>query len=240
MSDDLVQRTVGIIKDAAHPVAAVLAMCEKAREALARAVSVTDARDVLAAISTLEHAIKVRDLSHEAVVAASTMRIRAERRVGELLAVQDMNKGGRPKPISDVDRFPTLEDQGITLNESSTFQRLASVSGGRFERALGNAARTATERKIAVTRESVMREIDPHAMRTPDDGWKDVDRFKTACDRVAELAPAAIEAIRWNHFPMIDDELAVERTALALSCRNARDAIARVEEATRRPRRKSV
>src|SRR5207244_11155703 len=77
---------------ASDPLAAVLSMCEAGRAALVQAASVVEAKEVLSAISTLEHAVKIRDMNQEAAVAASTLRIRAERRVGELLAQQAESK----------------------------------------------------------------------------------------------------------------------------------------------------
>jgi len=72
---------------------------------------VTEAKDVLAAISTLEHAVKVRDMNQQSVIAASTLRIRAERRVGELIASQELTPGPR-KLLPDGKQLPTISTQG--------------------------------------------------------------------------------------------------------------------------------
>lgn len=238
MSGALSRSAGAYIDRSTDPLAAVLAMCEEGRTALVRAATVTEARDVLAAISTLEHAVKVRDMNQQAVVAASTLRIRAERRVGELLIAADVGPG-RPKRIVDGDdnlpsrRLPDV----VTRDESSKFQRLAAAPAQKFERAVEKVAQNAVEKRVQVTREAVMREIDPAAERSPSDGWKDGDRFKGACDRIADLAEAAADAIRWSHFPGTENADLVT-TATLLSMRTAREAIDRVERELVR-RRKS-
>jgi len=221
-----------LIERAADPLAAVLQMCEQGRAALVRAVSVVEAREVLAAISTLEHAVKVRDMNQEAVIAASTLRIRAERRVGELLAAQATAKIrplGRPSKASSASR---LSDQGITWDESSNYQRLAAAPPEKFERAIGAVAETARTKRAQVTREGVMRELDPAGGRTPSDSWKDADHFKSACERLVALADAAVAAIRWKHFPG-PEAGALGTTAMLLAIHNARAVLDRVEKELR-------
>jgi hypothetical protein len=70
------------------------------------------------------------------------LRIRAERRVGELLAAQaepgERQSVGRPKKVTDADHFPKprLADQVVTKNESSAYQKLAAVDEPTFEKAI--------------------------------------------------------------------------------------------------------
>lgn len=215
------------------PVSTVVAWCANARTALVQAVSVEEAKSVLSAISTLEHALKVRDMNQEAVVAASTMRIRAERRVGELLREQTTRGERRPRGnVDDDDIRPTLAEQGLTRDESSTYQRLAAASPARFEQAVERVTKDALEQRHAVTRREVLRAIDPQSVRTPFDAFKDGDRFKTACDRVTALADAAMAAIQWGHFPGPSEDLMLPAVRHAL--REAREAITRVEALLRK------
>jgi hypothetical protein len=80
----------------------------------------------------------------EAVIAASTLRIRAERRVGELLREQDL-KPGRPKILAPREDS-TLAEQGITYSDSSRYQRLAAVPEDTFEAAVDHVAQGAEVR----------------------------------------------------------------------------------------------
>ena len=85
---------------------------------------------------------------------AATIRIRAERRLGQILKKQDMHKGGRPrkttrpepKPVTVGDglteRKITLDEVGITRNQSSEAQALAGVPDKEFEEALDVAKAT--------------------------------------------------------------------------------------------------
>lgn len=82
---------------------------------------------------------------------ASEIRLRAERRLGELLAAQKAGEGlnrgaqmtgnkagagqGSPAVVAD-DRRPKLADAGISKDLSSRAQKLAAVPAGEFEAAL--------------------------------------------------------------------------------------------------------
>ena len=64
------------------------------------------------------------------------IRLRAERRAGELLAAAEKNEGGRPAETSRSVRpvyAPRLSDLGISKTQSSRWQQLAAVPGARFE-----------------------------------------------------------------------------------------------------------
>ena len=75
---------------------------------------------------------------------ATEIKVRAERRCGELLAAMDKHAGGRPKdgnPSSDSTGFPepqTLADIGLTRDQSSRYQQLVAMpnSMARLQSAL--------------------------------------------------------------------------------------------------------
>src|SRR6185503_631875 len=75
--------------------------------------------------------------------------IRAERRAGELLRETGERKerrgrGGDQKSMStrvDIDR-PTLKKLGVSLDQSSDWQKLAAIPQPEFERRLAAAARS--------------------------------------------------------------------------------------------------
>lgn len=111
------------------------------------------------AIVVAEHADEAKDIKDraralqiyahqahnmEAERKAATIRIRAERRMGQLLKEQSKHIGGRPtetpKGTEGVLQPPTLSDQGITYHESSQAQQLANISDDEFEEALQVAA----------------------------------------------------------------------------------------------------
>jgi hypothetical protein len=78
------------------------------------------------------------------------IKIRAERRAGELLQELDKHKGGRPpeNPSHDQRGFPsTLDDLGISYDQSSRYQTIASLPVVEFETHVA----PATLAKISVT-----------------------------------------------------------------------------------------
>ncbi len=73
-------------------------------------------------------------------VDAAEIRIRAERRLGEMIALQKGLQGlAKPGPRSVVsnDRIPTLQDSGISKDLSSRAQKLAAVPAAEFEAEVG-------------------------------------------------------------------------------------------------------
>lgn len=74
-------------------------------------------------------------------VDAAEIRIRAERRLGEMLSASELQKGGRPpqktgsskEPVSS----PTLAEAGIDKKLSSRAQKLAAVPQAEFEAEVG-------------------------------------------------------------------------------------------------------
>ncbi|HXW57740.1 MAG TPA: hypothetical protein VEJ67_18450 [Candidatus Cybelea sp.] len=66
------------------------------------------------------------------------IRIRAERRTGQLLAEAAKNgtRQKRGRPAKNIARRDILPDHGITLDQSSDWQKLASIPEEKFEEEL--------------------------------------------------------------------------------------------------------
>ncbi len=84
-------------------------------------------------------------------VDAAEIRIRAERRLGEMIAAQKetvglnpgvklagKNQDGSSALVTDEDRKPTLADAGISYDLSSRAQKLAAVPEEEFEKEVGD------------------------------------------------------------------------------------------------------
>jgi len=69
---------------------------------------------------------------------ACAVRLRAERRAGELLAGMEKHPPGPDRSERATDLPPTLADMGITKGQSSRWQQLASVPPADLERALAD------------------------------------------------------------------------------------------------------
>jgi hypothetical protein len=141
-----------------------LSRYDQARKALADCVVVDEAkgiRDKAAALAVYAQQAKDRELEHMAL----EIRLRAERRAGELLRATELNKGAAGNPggrgAALVQRpgataQPRLEDMGISKAQSSRWQKLAVVSEDTFERAI--AATKAKQARLSTA--GVLRQLD--------------------------------------------------------------------------------
>jgi hypothetical protein len=116
-------------KDSSFAVARYDAMCRAIAEAH-RVDEVKNLRDQAAALQAYARMAH----NYDAEKRCAEIRLRAERRAGELLVAMDKAKGGRPsKTGAATEPVSTIADLGITKKQSSTWQRLADVPEGRFE-----------------------------------------------------------------------------------------------------------
>jgi N6-adenosine-specific RNA methylase IME4 len=130
---------------------APLALYSAARHALAEAHRVDEVkniRDKALALQIYAQQAKDRDLIEH----ATEIRMRAERRAGELLHKMEKNKGARGGGEKDAprgrlvkprDTAPKLSDLKVTKSQSSRWQRLAAMDAEAFEARVEGAKRKA-------------------------------------------------------------------------------------------------
>lgn len=106
---------------------------EAARYALEQARSIDEVKDVRDKAEALRMYCKQAGESLEMQNAVAEIKIRAERRAGELLAEMPKLHGARPADTDLRDVSP-LEDIGISYQQSSRWQQIASVPQPIFER----------------------------------------------------------------------------------------------------------
>lgn len=127
---------------------------EQARTALAAVHSYDEVKDIMdQAERAAVYARQAND--SELIKYATEIRVRAQRRAGEMLAQTPKNKGvqlnGRDESgasvVEHADRreIATLSDMGITKDQSSNWQALASMSEEHFEATVEAAKDTAGE-----------------------------------------------------------------------------------------------
>jgi hypothetical protein len=166
---------------------------DAARKAIAAAHRVDEAkkiRDKAEAVRT--YAKLAGDLDMQNM--AAEIRIRAERRAGQLLLEMEKNPGtrGAGRPRKDGTRFgrsstttanpPKLDEIGITKDQSSKWQRLALlVDEGTFERALIQAR----EKNGELTNAALLREI--REIATPTDVITEPDVNVTASELIRDI-----------------------------------------------------
>jgi hypothetical protein len=117
-----------------------ISVYENAKYWVAQYESVDDLKDYLDKASVIEQYAK-RANDYELEINAGKARVRAERRCGELLKEIDKAKGGeqyhgQSTGNTVVPVTPTLDDMGLSKNQSSKYQQLANVPEKEFEEAL--------------------------------------------------------------------------------------------------------
>jgi hypothetical protein len=225
------------------PDASVIALCERGSLAIEQAASVADARDIRDWADTIEHAAKVRDLNHETIILASALKIRAERRIGQLK--------GEAKPAPGPGRGkPSSEDDGLTRNERHDFRRLAEPTDDEFDELLDEVAADAAN-QAGLSRRRVLSKIDerkrddeeqaewvrslgedpdPDATRQRGVAHRAVIRLMDGIDRLtSQITPEAlVEALAT--YP---ERQIYVRDGIVADLRRAATEIARYEEALR-------
>jgi hypothetical protein len=119
---------------------------EAARSALAEAHRVDEVKDIRdKAEAMAAYARQAKD--SELIQYATEIKVRAERRCGELLTKTEKNTGTRVRAGVVVERSDrqTLSDMGLTKDESSRYQQLAAMPAEHFETAVATAKATAGE-----------------------------------------------------------------------------------------------
>ena len=127
---------------------------KQARTALAechRVDEVKDIRDKAEAMAAYARQAKDSEL----IQYATEIKVRAERRCGELLTKADKNTGARGvgsnqhQVRSHDSTAPTLASMGLSRDESSRYQQLAAMPADHFETAVATA--NATTGEVATT-----------------------------------------------------------------------------------------
>lgn len=137
--------------------AAVLRFVETARAALADAKSIEDVTTIRDQAEAIRYWAQVSGQSLETVNLGTEIRLRADRRAGELLRETIRHEGGRPeKPSHGVTvSAPRTADLGLTRTESSRMQQIAAVPEETFEKAIAETKAKGERLTSAVIRNEI-------------------------------------------------------------------------------------
>jgi hypothetical protein len=109
--------------------------------------------------------------NHEAERKVAEIRLRAERRPGQLLketaATGQRDQGGSDRKSPSAEPRVKLEDLGITYDPSASWQKLAEIRDEEFEAALAKPGMPSTARLLAGPQE----EFAVHCRRLTCTGW---------------------------------------------------------------------
>lgn len=162
---------------------------EAARTALAEAHRVDEVKDIRdKAEAMAAYARQAKD--QELILYATEIKVRAERRCGEMLAQMKergelTSHGGDRKSESRSDTT-NLNEVGITADQSSRWQSLASMSEEHFETAVA----TAKEQAGQVTTAFMLREAQKAKGRPPTKTLNKKDK-----ERLEQLAEAKARGV---------------------------------------------
>lgn len=115
----------------------VVARLDAARIALVEAKTAAQVKSVMDAAAAAETFAKRQKLSEETIQHATSIKLDAERKLGEILReTPNAKPGPRPKQLDsseECNSAPSLKELGIDLKTSMRAQRLADLSDETFE-----------------------------------------------------------------------------------------------------------
>ena len=139
------------------------------------------------------------------------IKVRAERRAGQMLAEMEKNRGAEGTGSNqhevrshDVTAPPKLADLGITKNESSRWQKLAGVSDESFEHAVAAAKEVAGE----VTTAAMLRVAEPPK---PEAEKVTIDIPAAIPDGMIQIEQDRLDELRSNLQEALDDNNSMAR-----------------------------
>lgn len=137
---------------------------ERAMRALVNATTPEQVVEIANQAEALRLYAKRSKLGLDAQNRCATVRLRAERKLGDMLAKTNLHQGGRPAKTPDraegVSR-PTLQSLGLSWKQSHQAQRIASVPAAEFEDYVKHAARASIEITTAdLLRMAVLNDVD--------------------------------------------------------------------------------
>lgn len=195
---------------------------EAARSALAEAHRVDEVKDIRdKAEAMAAYARQAKD--SELIQYATEIKVRAEQRCGELLAVIEKRNGGhamKARSNNATEVPPTLADMGLTKDESSRYQQLAAMSPEHFEAAVATAKATAGEVTTAfMLREAKRYQAPPKRTQTAERAREQLKHAPSSA--LIAWARQVLQAVRSQAALTHDEREVLEQLRDALNTRLA-------------------
>jgi len=110
-----------------------LALLDRAQLAISEATTVREAKEIRDKAEALEVYARRAEYGSILQQRCSEIKLRAERRAGELLRQLDLRPGRPSNESLSSGQHHSLEGMGITRKQSSRWQRLATIPEDRFD-----------------------------------------------------------------------------------------------------------
>ena len=110
-----------------------LILWDKMKNAVIECHSVDEITQLRNKAEAYRYALKQAKESPEVIRKAEEIKLRAERRAGELLKETPKAKGGNPNLSKPTTSCETLSDMGISRDQSSKWQKIANIPEEKFE-----------------------------------------------------------------------------------------------------------
>lgn len=196
---------------------------DRMRTAIVEARDIDEVKDIRDKAEALRQYAKQAGESLENQNMIAEIKLRAERRAGELLAEMPKAKGGQPyqeqptgntvKPVETT--TPTLTDLGISKAQSSRWQSIASLPEEVFEaeiaktRAEKEELTTAGLLRVAQAQRRMDRRADMHMQTWPDGVYRIIYADPPwQYEETGVTTSASYGGTRWHYPSMSIDELA--------------------------------
>jgi hypothetical protein len=183
-----------------------IVLLNEARARLAKVASVDEAKSIRDKAEAIRHYAKQAKLGLETQNKAAEIKIRAERRTGELLAKVErkqttgLKKGKAPSRHADATETysKTIKSAGISEPQSRRFQAVASIPEPMFEAHVELSKATGSELTSAATvaYARALKDKPPAEMRDPDKVPSVVARYLQVRDRGPRIPVVAPDGRR--------------------------------------------
>lgn len=134
----------------------LLICLEEAKRFLAEAKTLEEVSVIRDKAQAVKAYAKRRDLALESINDAAEVKLRAERRMGELLRVMPKQKPGEYQRLQSATVAPKLSDLGIEKTQSMRCQRIAMMPEESFEQAI----QEARDQQKEITTAGVLRKAE--------------------------------------------------------------------------------
>lgn len=185
----------------------VVARLDAARTALVEAKTASQVKAVMDAAAAAETFAKRQKLSEETIQHATSIKLDAERKLGEILKeTDDAKRGPKPKQLGteqEPNSAPSLAELGIDKKTSARAQKLADLPAETFEAVRAGEVKVNEalrgQRKEELKAKAAALPPDQYRIIYADPPWKYGDE-RTSLDGYSDSAAAA----QYPTMPLID------------------------------------